>query len=134
MVATGPSKKTNLLIFFCKDFCKIATILSTCHSQPSLIPFLDPEDEGLLNENVENEVFDIDFPEGLFRVRITKYDICENLFEIDSNNLDIWEPKWYELNKKRTGEGRRSTQTPTLHTSYLYVQTPGRQWMQHTTI
>ena len=76
---------------FCKSFCRATLVLSTCNDQPTLIPLLDPEDDGLLNENVEGEVFDVDLPEGWVRARVASYDICENLFELDTHNLDVWE-------------------------------------------
>ena len=77
---------------FCVNFCKRSLILAVCSEQPTLENFLAEEDEGLLNENVEGEVFDIDkIPENLIRARITKYNICDNTFEIDTDQLDVWE-------------------------------------------
>ena len=87
------SKQENFAIdHFCKRFHKISEIQAVCCDQPSLIPFLELEDEYLLNENVEGEVFDIDKrPENLIRARITKYDICNDSFEIDTDRLDVWD-------------------------------------------
>jgi hypothetical protein len=77
---------------YCTDFCRRAAVLGVCKNQPTLASFISPEDEGLLNENAEGEVFDIDkIPENLIRARITKYDICSNSFEIDTEQLDLGE-------------------------------------------
>ena len=54
-----------------------------------LIGFLDPNDLPLLNENIEGEVFDIEYEEGIYRARVSSYDPFSGLFEVDSTGLDL---------------------------------------------
>ena len=93
LIAQNWKKGENVAIdHFCRNFCKRSELLAISHNQPSLVPFLELEDSHLLNENIEGEVFDIDKkPENLIRARITKYDICNNVFEIDTACLDVWD-------------------------------------------
>ena len=85
-------KENNFINNYCRDFHKRSEILGACYEQPTLAPFIELEDSNLLNENVEGEVFDIDKqPEGLIRARIVHYDICNNVFEIATDQLDLWD-------------------------------------------
>ena len=85
-------QENNEIDLFCKNFHNRSEVLAIIRDQPSLVPFLDLDDFFLLNENIEGEVFDIDKkPENLIRARIVHYNAGNNTFEIDTEQLDVWD-------------------------------------------
>ncbi len=74
---------------FCTKFVARSNNLILSKTQPDLAALIDPNDIPKLNENIENEVFDIDYEEGFFRARVVSYDPISGLFEVDSQGLDL---------------------------------------------
>ena len=60
--------------------------------QPSLANLVVASDEKMLNENIIDATFDVDYPdEGWFRVGVAGYNPMLDRFDVNSVFLDIWE-------------------------------------------
>lgn len=75
---------------FCVLFEEKSKKLILAKSQPGLVKLISTNETPLLNENILNEVFELEYPGfGWYTVRIVSYSPFDGLFEVDSTRLDL---------------------------------------------